>query len=178
MQQPRRKIQLTSSKNPERTSGGLVGKIAGRAKEVAGEALKDDQLAREGRLQQSQVDSEQEARNQAADARRRDAEAELEREKVETRAERERLENELTAKTREEAAERDRREAEKLAEERSASEVERAEKQKASALAHASQIEREAEEERQEGKHAAARLEEKARRAEATADTIDPKENN
>ena len=45
----------------ERTVGGVAGKVAGKAKEVVGEALRDDELAREGRLQQAQGDAERDA---------------------------------------------------------------------------------------------------------------------
>jgi uncharacterized protein YjbJ (UPF0337 family) len=169
--------EMSSPDKPQRTSGGLVGKVAGRAKEAAGAVLNDKELVREGRLQQTKVDAEQEARDRAGEARQREAEAELEREQAETKAERELIENEVQEAAREKAADRDRREAEKLAEERSAKEIARAENEKASAEAQARQIERQAEQNRNAGKAAAAGLNEEARRAEAEADAIDPKEN-
>jgi len=45
----------------EQAAGGLLGKVAGRAKEIVGSALGHSELDREGRLQQFQVDAEQEA---------------------------------------------------------------------------------------------------------------------
>jgi uncharacterized protein YjbJ (UPF0337 family) len=67
---------MTDSKNPERIGGGLVGKLVGRAKEAAGSALGNGDLAREGRLQQAGAEAEQEAAARAEEAERRAAEAE------------------------------------------------------------------------------------------------------
>ena len=63
---------------PEETAGGLLGKVAGKAKEVAGSAVGNDELAREGRLQQAQSDAEIEARREEAEARQREHEADVE----------------------------------------------------------------------------------------------------
>jgi uncharacterized protein YjbJ (UPF0337 family) len=52
---------MTESNNSERTLGGSIGKAAGKAKEVAGEAIDNHDLAREGRLQQTKVDAAQDA---------------------------------------------------------------------------------------------------------------------
>ena len=49
----------------EDTTGGLVGKVAGKVKEAAGEALDRDALAREGRLQQAHVETQEDASRQA-----------------------------------------------------------------------------------------------------------------
>ena len=76
--------------NREQTAGGPLGKLAGRAKEAAGSALGDGDLAREGRLQQAQSDAEREAAAEAAEANQREAESELEEQKAETKNERER----------------------------------------------------------------------------------------
>jgi uncharacterized protein YjbJ (UPF0337 family) len=45
----------------EHVAGGLLGKAAGRAKEIVGSALGKSELGREGRLQQVQVEAEGEA---------------------------------------------------------------------------------------------------------------------
>jgi uncharacterized protein YjbJ (UPF0337 family) len=60
------------SDTPERTSGGLAGRLAGKLKDVAGSLTGDDELAREGRLQQEAA--------AAAEARRRERAAETDRE--------------------------------------------------------------------------------------------------
>ena len=46
-----------SAHNDERTAGGLIGRAAGKLKEVVGERAGRDDLAREGRLQQAQADA-------------------------------------------------------------------------------------------------------------------------
>src|SRR3981081_4328639 len=96
----------------ERTSGGLVGRGAGKAKELAGSLTDRDDLAREGRLQQSQADAQAEANRRAAEARQRDDEAQLAQQKTETELERQRLQNEVAAQRREDQIEQSRREAE------------------------------------------------------------------
>src|SRR5205823_3462533 len=96
-EQVKRRRSLTQKQDNERTVGGVVGKVVGKAKEFAGEATDRDELAREGRLQQAQSDTERDARRQAADAHRRDAEAQVRRQQVETDLERRSLENEVAS---------------------------------------------------------------------------------
>src|SRR3954462_13770279 len=104
-----------TNQDTERTAGGLVGKLAGKAKEAAGSVIGDDKLAREGRLQDAQADQEIDARREAAEAKRREEEANTEAERAETERERERLQHEVAEERREEAAERDRQAAEQQA---------------------------------------------------------------
>ena len=106
---------MTDQQNSEQTAGGLVGRIAGKAKEAAGSLVGDRDLAREGRLQQAQVDAEAEAGHEAAESRQREAEASLEAEKTETETELDRLQNEVAAQEREQRIERERQEAEREA---------------------------------------------------------------
>ena len=49
---------MTDENDPELTREGLFGKLAGSVKEVAGELVGNDDLAREGRQQQAEVDAE------------------------------------------------------------------------------------------------------------------------
>ena len=63
---------MTDPKTTERTSGGLVGKAAGKAKELAGETLGNEELAREGRLQQAQGDADVDAAKARAEAKQRE----------------------------------------------------------------------------------------------------------
>src|SRR5689334_9410812 len=97
-----------SNQDKERTAGGLVGKLAGKAKEAAGSVVGNDKLEREGRLQDAQADQELEARREAAEAEQREQEAKVQAERAETERERERLEHEVAEERREEAAEKDR----------------------------------------------------------------------
>ena len=71
----------------EQTTGGVAGKLAGKAKELTGSLVGNDDLAREGRLQQTQVAAEAEARGAAAEANQSAAEADLIREKKEAELE-------------------------------------------------------------------------------------------
>lgn len=52
---------LPDEENPELTREGLFGKLAGKAKETAGELVGNDDLARDGRQRQAEVESEAEA---------------------------------------------------------------------------------------------------------------------
>ena len=53
----------------EQTAGGIAGKIAGKLKAATGELVGNDELAREGRLQESQGDADLAARRDQAEAR-------------------------------------------------------------------------------------------------------------
>ena len=101
--QTRKGEDMTDSNNGERTFGGSIGKATGKAKEVAGEAIDNDDLAREGRLQHIKVDAAQDALRERREAERAEQNAELEREKAETREERERLEAQVELRRAEEA---------------------------------------------------------------------------
>jgi uncharacterized protein YjbJ (UPF0337 family) len=102
----------------EATSGGTIGKLAGRAKELAGTVLGRDDLHREGRLQQAQGKAEKDAATLAAAAEQKEKEAELEEEKAGAAAERRQVEIEAAEIDAEEQAER------KLAEEQREAELE------------------------------------------------------
>lgn len=167
---------MTNPEIPERTRGGLAGKLAGRMKQAAGSVLGNEDLAREGRLQQAQVEAEADAAVAAERADQAAAQADLAAERTENEIERERLENEIAARKRDEQIERDRRQAELDAQ---AS----AQRDKAGAAAKkqlhergADVAETVAQTERAATAQQAARLEQEARAAEATADAIDPEE--
>ena len=106
---------MTEPETDERTTGGLAGKVTGKAKELAGELTNNDDLAREGRLQQAQGDAAVEAAEARTEAQQADAAAQLEEDKVETAAERQRLEAEIEQRRTEEAAEANREHAEERA---------------------------------------------------------------
>jgi uncharacterized protein YjbJ (UPF0337 family) len=95
--------------NTEEVAGGPLGKLAGRLKETAGEALGREDMAREGRLQQAGADAELEARRAASDARAEQAAADIEAERAAMDAERAQLQAEVDAERRE--AQIDRQEA-------------------------------------------------------------------
>ena len=80
-----------------------MGKVVGKVKEAAGELFGQDDLAREGRLQQAQVDAEVVAETHAAEAEQLQREQQLEADKQENELERQRLRTEITAAEREAA---------------------------------------------------------------------------
>jgi uncharacterized protein YjbJ (UPF0337 family) len=131
----------------ERTAGGLLGKAAGRAKEIVGSALGNSQLDREGRLQQVQVEAEEEAIGRGQEAEEKDAEAKLAIAKAETETERRELEQELSQLSDEERIER-----------------EQAQNKRQAKAAHAEEV------------REASALEHEANRADRLADAIDPEQ--
>jgi uncharacterized protein YjbJ (UPF0337 family) len=70
---------LTEEEDPELTREDLFGKLAGKAKEAAGSLVGNDDLARDGRLQQAQIDAEADAARDADQAKPHDGEAAFER---------------------------------------------------------------------------------------------------
>lgn len=80
----------------EPVAGGPLGKLAGRAKEVVGSVLGRPDLHREGRLQQVQVEAEEQAAAHAEAAREKEEEAGLLAERAEAEAERRELELEAS----------------------------------------------------------------------------------
>jgi uncharacterized protein YjbJ (UPF0337 family) len=168
---------LTSQETTERTVGGTLGKFAGKAKEAAGSLVGRDDLAREGRLQQAQSEAETDAQRNAAEAEQRRAEADLARQKTETELERQRLQNEVSAHEREDQIERDRWEAEREAAAEAQRQQAEAEQERKTREAIVDSAEERAERERLAAAKDAIRLEQDARRAEATANAIDPEEN-
>jgi len=149
----------------EPTGGGLLGRLAGRAKAAAGALTGNQDLAREGRLQEAKVQAADDAARSAAQARVREQQAEVEATRQDNALEREHLEAEVAADEREARIEHDRRRAEQQAAAREVREKEQAR-----------ELEQSAEEERLGAAAQALRLEQEARRAEAGADAIDPEE--
>jgi uncharacterized protein YjbJ (UPF0337 family) len=165
------------SNESQRTADGLLGRVAGKVKEVAGEITGSEELAREGRLQHASVEAKQEADRRAEVAEQRQAEADLRTRQHEAEQERQRLQREAEAERREEAIEADRRRAEQAVEaraEQAQAEVDAAQEARE---ASADALEHQAEAQRAAHLDEAARLEDEARRAEAAANVIDPEEN-
>ena len=164
---------MTNREN-ERTAGGLAGKFAGKIKAAAGSVLGNDDLAREGRLQEAQSDAETQAKREAAEARQADQEAQVAAEKAAVQDERRRLNSEVGAAEREERIERDRQKAEQAAAADAAQRERAAEAAKDAQKAAAGIQEDRAEQERIEDARTAVQLEQEARRLEAQADAVDP----
>ena len=83
--------------SPEETAGGLLGQVVGKAKSAVGSLLGNENLKREGNLQQAQAEAEVDAERekQAADLRREMAAVKEQR--AEAAAERDLLRTELGA---------------------------------------------------------------------------------
>ena len=77
----------------ERVAGGPLGKMVGKAKEAIGSAIGNEELSQEGRVQQVQVDTEQEAAERAGEAAKKEERAEIAEERSETQARRRELEH-------------------------------------------------------------------------------------
>lgn len=171
-----RRSTIVLSDQTETTTGGPLGKVIGKSKELAGSLAGKDELAREGRLQQAQAEAEIEAERRAREAEQREEEAELSQEQVETELERERLENEVAAQEREMQIERDRQQSELRAEADAQREQAAAHRERELQESRAQTEEQQAERERVAAAEQEIRLEREARKAEAEADAIDPKE--
>src|SRR5688572_25712445 len=116
---------------PETTSGGVVGKVVGTAKEKLGSATGNDDLAREGRLQQAAVDAENEADLEEREAEISERTAEVEANRLDVEAERRRLAVELEADEREAAIEAEKARAEAQIDAATADELRQAELERA-----------------------------------------------
>ena len=79
---------VSDSETPETTTGGALGKVVGKAKEMVGKAIGEDDLAREGRLQQAQGEAETVAQRHSAQAKLSEAEQGVDAEKRENELER------------------------------------------------------------------------------------------
>ena len=130
---------------------------------MVGSALGNDELAREGRLQEAQSDAERAAARDRGEARQAEDEADTAGRRAELKLEREQLHQELAAEEREAAIDHDRELAQAAAERTAARERADAANERVAAEQGAAEAEREA-----------ALLGERARRADARADAIDP----
>lgn len=167
---------MTNPERPTEPAGGLLGKLAGKAKEAAASVTGDEALAREGRLQQASVDADADAAREVDDAERVVTATQLDEERAQNELERQRLRAEVVTSEREAGAEADRVVAEQRAEQHAASELVGADAQKRSTDAAADEAAARVERERIAREQDAARLQEEALRAERRASAIDPEE--
>jgi uncharacterized protein YjbJ (UPF0337 family) len=75
----------------ERTAGGLTGRLAGKAKEAAASLTGNEELGREGRLQQEAAAAREDAAEEAAEARQAEQEAQLADDRARNERERKQL---------------------------------------------------------------------------------------
>src|ERR1700744_4179638 len=101
-------MTVSETNEREHTTGGILGRAVGKAKEVLGQTTDNDDLAREGRLQQAQSDADREASRAQRQADEQEQRAAVKERQAETERERRELENQISAEEREEQIERDR----------------------------------------------------------------------
>ncbi len=169
---------MSEDANSERTAGGVVGKVVGKAKEALGGAIENEDLAREGRLQQAQSETELEAAREAEKARAHEDEAVLRERQTEIAAQRDQLRNEVAANQREAEIDRDRHQAEQRAAIDAEHERNAADAAQARDHGAAEQSVKAAENGRVAATQEANRLEGEAAAAERRAEDLDPKEAN
>jgi uncharacterized protein YjbJ (UPF0337 family) len=157
----------------EPPAGGLVDRLKGSAKQVAGAVTGNEDLKREGQLHHEKVDAAQEAAELATSAQREQSAAELTAREREIEIERQRLATETAAVAQEDQAERERVAAEMRIEAETAQQVTGVEQQKKVQLDTAARSEQHAAAERAEAERQAARLDAEAARTKQTAEALD-----
>jgi uncharacterized protein YjbJ (UPF0337 family) len=163
---------VTQQEGPGR-SGGLFEKVAGKAKEAVGSLIGNDDLASEGRLQQTKAEKAAEAERLAAQAEQADEQAEVAAAAETNRIEQQRVNGELAERERLQQIERDKTaaqaEVERNAQRREAVIERQAEAEEAVIERH----EVDAVAERIDGQVEAAEIAQEAKRAAAAAEALD-----
>lgn len=166
---------------PEETPephGGVVDKLAGKAKQAVGRIVGDENLAEEGALQERKADTAKDATRLTAEALQAEREADLAAEQEANRLEQARIEAELAEQSRADEVEREER-AERAA---VAADIHRKEaiavQQEQAAEARLDRKEGDVVAELIDGAQEAAEIDEDARRAEAAADALDAAQRN
>jgi uncharacterized protein YjbJ (UPF0337 family) len=165
---------MSGSESPQSTAGGLVGRVVGKAKTAIGSLVGNDDLEREGNLQQAQVEAEAVAARESRLAELRRREATIAEERAEAAAERDRLAIDLVTED-----QKDRVKNDELRREQAIAVSAVREKAEILDREHAKEhlvgsLEAAVLQQRATAASEAADLEREARRAEETADLIDP----
>jgi uncharacterized protein YjbJ (UPF0337 family) len=165
---------MSEPESAETTAGGAVGHVLGKLKSAVGSLVGNDELQREGNLQQAQVESEAEAVHEREGAALRREELDVVERKAEAAAERERLQAEVDTEDRKERIEQDAAQREHEIAVGAAREQSAIEQYEAATHQTAESLEVDAVRRRAQNGVEIARLEQAARQAELKADTIDP----
>jgi uncharacterized protein YjbJ (UPF0337 family) len=165
---------MSNPDSPESTAGGLIGQVVGKAKSAVGSLLRNENLKREGNLQQAQAEAEADAARERQAARLRLEDAAVKEQRAAAAAERDRLQTELAADDLHEhieltEAQREREIALSANQQQAAIEHREALKQRAADVTEEAALHRRAAEAAD-----VAKLERAAAEAERVADTIDP----
>lgn len=101
---------MTQSEGTNAVEHSVFDKVAGKAKEVVGAVIGNEDLAQEGELQQEKARAGKAAVELTAEAEQREAEAELKAEVTQNRLEQQQVAADLAERTREQQLERERAE--------------------------------------------------------------------
>jgi uncharacterized protein YjbJ (UPF0337 family) len=169
-----RSIAMSDPERSEEVAGGTLGKVVGKAKSAVGSLIGNDNLQREGNLQQAKVEADADAERAQAAAEVRRQEAEVLEQRADAAAERDRLRAEVEADDRvdragENAVERARNIESSAAREQAAIQARAQSQQRA-----ADHLEEAALRQRAEDAARVAQLEREALSAERAAASIDP----
>lgn len=165
---------MSETERTEKTAGGLLGQIVGKAKAAVGSLVGNEDLQREGNLQNAHAEAEVLAERERQEAEQRKQEATVAEQRAEAAAERDRLRAELEAEERREKIEEAAARTEASLAADAARKKATADAREATQEAAADAAERAAMQRRAADNAAARKLEEEARRAELEADTIAP----
>jgi uncharacterized protein YjbJ (UPF0337 family) len=165
---------MSDPENTETTAGGVLGRVVGKAKAAVGGLVGNDDLKREGNLQQAQSEAELIAERETEAAEQRKQRAAVDEQRTQATAERGRLEAELEAEERKENIERNEARAEASIAAQAAHDKAIAETREELQQTAADAAEQAALRQRAADAAEAARLEQQAKKAELTADAIDP----
>jgi uncharacterized protein YjbJ (UPF0337 family) len=97
-----RGVLMTDPEARETTAGGVVGRVVGKAKSAVGSLVGNEDLQREGNLQQARVEAEADAERETQTAELRSEEAAVVAQRAEAVAERDRLRAEIASEDRQE----------------------------------------------------------------------------
>ena len=153
--------------------GGVVDRLKGKAKQVAGSVLDDKDLEREGELHEEKADAAQEAKRRKAEAVQERDEADLVARERDLKIEEERLAAEETADARKAGAERDRGEEEQRIERDHAERKADAARHEQGRQAQITADEQRAARERAQARREASDVEDEAEQARSTAEMLD-----
>ncbi len=171
-QQPHQKGTNVSEPVNER-GRGVIDRLAGKTKEVAGAVLRNDDLKQEGQLQQTKADVERQAARDAEVAAQREAEADVRTTERELEVERRRLAAETAAEAERDMLDREHQTKEAAVEQAAAQREELVERQAEAEHTATARAEAAAQRERLAAESEAAAKEREAAQAREAAAALD-----
>jgi uncharacterized protein YjbJ (UPF0337 family) len=154
-------------------AGGVFDRLKGKAKQVAGSVLENEQLEREGELHEEKADAAQEAKRREAEASQEREEADLVARERDLKIEEQRIAADETAEAREDAVERERAEKQQRIEREHVERKADAARDEQARQAQITADEQQAARERAQTRREASQAENEAEQARSTAETLD-----